>query len=195
MTGTRPVHTPGLWSPPPVEHARQRAIACLGAPTQRVEGSRMHACTHAQALLKLPSKKEKSALEALEAALEREKADGRAAAARHKLTVERLRCQIKELQVGHAAVQDVRERRSRARHTRERGSRARLCPLFALCCALASGLRACHLPWPVSVHAPQDRNHQLHEEVRWHEAQQLNSGSFAVPDGRLKRRPATATTS
>jgi hypothetical protein len=47
----------------------------------------------------MPTKKDKSALEALEAALEREKADGRAAAARHKLTVERLRCQAKQLQV------------------------------------------------------------------------------------------------
>lgn len=52
-----------------------------------------------QALLKLPSKKEKSALETLEAALERQTGEARAAAARHKLTVERLRCQAKELQV------------------------------------------------------------------------------------------------
>jgi hypothetical protein len=44
--------------------------------------------------------------------------------------------------------------------------------------------------------ATQDRNHQLHEEVRWHEAQQLNNATFAVPDSRgaAKRRPPTATT-
>jgi len=35
----------------------------------------------------------------IEAALQREKDDAKAAAARHKLTVERLRCQIKQLQV------------------------------------------------------------------------------------------------
>ena len=52
-----------------------------------------------RALLKLPTKKERRAVEALEMLLEKERADGRAAAARHKLTLERLRTQVKELQV------------------------------------------------------------------------------------------------
>jgi hypothetical protein len=52
-----------------------------------------------RALLKLPTKKERRAVEALEMLLEKERADGRAAAARHKLTLERLRAQVKELQV------------------------------------------------------------------------------------------------
>lgn len=57
------------------------------------------ALTLCQAMYKLPSKKDKSAVELIEAALQREKDDAKAAAARHKLTVERLRCQIKQLQV------------------------------------------------------------------------------------------------
>lgn len=52
-----------------------------------------------KALLKLPSKKEKSALDALEQQMEKERSEAKAAAARHRLTVERLRCQIKEAQV------------------------------------------------------------------------------------------------
>eukprot|EP00879_Flechtneria_rotunda_P016497 GHRR01017265.1.p1 GENE.GHRR01017265.1~~GHRR01017265.1.p1 ORF type:complete len:545 (+),score=240.41 GHRR01017265.1:917-2551(+) len=51
-----------------------------------------------KALLKLPSKKEKSALAAVEAQLEQERNETRAAAARSRLTMDRLRCQIKELQ-------------------------------------------------------------------------------------------------
>lgn len=54
---------------------------------------------HHQAMYKMPTKKDKSALEAIEAALDREKSEAKAAAARHKLTVERLRCQVKQLQV------------------------------------------------------------------------------------------------
>jgi hypothetical protein len=50
-------------------------------------------------LLSLPSKKEKAEKEGLQAQMEKERADAKAAAARHRLTVERLRCQIKELQV------------------------------------------------------------------------------------------------
>lgn len=52
-----------------------------------------------KALLKLPNKKERTAVEAIEAVLEKERADCRAMQARHKLTVERLRCQVKSLQV------------------------------------------------------------------------------------------------
>jgi hypothetical protein len=52
-----------------------------------------------KALLSLPSKKEKAERDGLQAQIEKERADAKAAAARHRLTVERLRCQIKELQV------------------------------------------------------------------------------------------------
>ncbi|GLI66355.1 hypothetical protein VaNZ11_010127 [Volvox africanus] len=72
-----------------------------------------------KALLKLPNKKERTAMEAAEAALEAERREGRAREARHKLTVERLRRQLVELQ---------------------------------------------------------ERNQELREEVRWHEAQQLERG-------------------
>lgn len=51
-------------------------------------------------MYKMPTKKDKTALEAIEAALDREKAEAKAAAARHKLTVERLRCRVKTLEVG-----------------------------------------------------------------------------------------------
>jgi syndecan 1 len=50
-------------------------------------------------MYKMPTKKDKTALEAIEAALEREKAEAKSAAARHKLTVERLRTSVKGLQV------------------------------------------------------------------------------------------------
>jgi seryl-tRNA(Sec) selenium transferase len=52
-----------------------------------------------KALLSLPSKKEKAERDGLQAQMEKDRADAKAAAARHRLTVERLRCQIKELQV------------------------------------------------------------------------------------------------
>jgi hypothetical protein len=39
----------------------------------------------------------------------------------------------------------------------------------------------------------QDRNTQLHEEVRWHEAQQLNSTDFAIRDGKARRRPTCSS--
>ena len=55
-----------------------------------------------RALLKLPNKKERNAVDAAEAALEDERKEGRAREARHKLTVERLRRQIEELQVGQS---------------------------------------------------------------------------------------------
>jgi hypothetical protein len=43
---------------------------------------------------------ERAAVEALEALLDKERSDGRAAAARHKLALERLRAQLREAQVG-----------------------------------------------------------------------------------------------
>lgn len=67
---------------------------------QRLQRERRVLEKQSRALLKLPSKKERSAVEAAEAALEAERREARAREARHKLTVERLRRQIVELQVG-----------------------------------------------------------------------------------------------
>jgi hypothetical protein len=39
---------------------------------------------------------------------------------------------------------------------------------------------------------PQDRCGELREEVRWHEAQQLNSTAFAA-EPKAKRKPQTST--
>ncbi|EFJ53183.1 hypothetical protein VOLCADRAFT_86210 [Volvox carteri f. nagariensis] len=89
-----------------------------------------------KALLKLPNKKERTAMEAAEAALEAERREGRAREARHKLTVERLRRQLVELQ-GH------------------------------------ENLAKPKVP---------ERNQELREEVRWHEAQQLERG-WGCPAG------------
>lgn len=66
---------------------------------QRLQRERRVLEKQSRALLKLPSKKERSAVEAAEAALEAERREARAREARHKLTVERLRRQIVELQV------------------------------------------------------------------------------------------------
>jgi hypothetical protein len=52
----------------------------------------------------LPTKKERSAVEAVEAVLEAERKEGRAREARHKLTVERLRRQLLEQQVRRGGV-------------------------------------------------------------------------------------------
>ena len=49
-------------------------------------------------LAKLPSRKERGEIEALEAVVEQARKDGKARDARHKLTVERLRRQIVTLQ-------------------------------------------------------------------------------------------------
>ncbi len=69
------------------------------AEGQRLQRERRVLEKQSRALLKLPNKKERSAVEAAEAALEAERKEGRAREARHKLTVERLRRQIVELQV------------------------------------------------------------------------------------------------
>jgi hypothetical protein len=40
----------------------------------------------------------------------------------------------------------------------------------------------------------QDRGHELREELRWHEAQQLNSTIFAAADAKQgRRRPTTCS--
>lgn len=59
-----------------------------------------------RALLKLPTKKERSEIEALEALLDHERGEGRAREQRHKLTVERLRRQIADLQEKQAALKE-----------------------------------------------------------------------------------------
>lgn len=52
-----------------------------------------------KALLKLPNKKERSEIESLEAIIDQERKESKSREARHKLTVERLRDQISQLQV------------------------------------------------------------------------------------------------
>ena len=52
-----------------------------------------------KALLKLPNKKERSEIESLEALLETERKEARSREARHRLTVERLKDQMHQLQV------------------------------------------------------------------------------------------------
>lgn len=39
----------------------------------------------------------------------------------------------------------------------------------------------------------QDRNTELHEEVRWHETQQLNATAFAAVDARSRKKPPSST--
>ncbi|GAB4819297.1 hypothetical protein N2152v2_006343 [Parachlorella kessleri] len=59
-----------------------------------------------RALLKLPTKREKEEIQALEAVLEKERQNGRGKDARHKLTVDRLRRQILELQEKNRELQE-----------------------------------------------------------------------------------------
>ncbi|GAX84476.1 hypothetical protein CEUSTIGMA_g11896.t1 [Chlamydomonas eustigma] len=66
--------------------------------SQRLARDRRILEKQSRSLLSLPNKKERSAVAAAEAALEVERKDSRAKEARHKLTVERLRRQIVELQ-------------------------------------------------------------------------------------------------
>jgi hypothetical protein len=50
-----------------------------------------------------------------------------------------------------------------------------------------------HIPTAFqNVAVPQDRCGELREEVRWHEAQQLNSTAFAA-EPKAKRKPQTST--
>lgn len=60
----------------------------------------------AKALLQLPTKKERSEVEALQAEMEAERKEWRAKEARHRLTVDRLRRQIVELQQRNAELRD-----------------------------------------------------------------------------------------
>eukprot|EP00210_Caulerpa_lentillifera_P006670 g6373.t1 len=59
-----------------------------------------------KALMKLPSKKERSEIEGLEAILDQERKETKSKEARHKLTVERLRDQINQLQITNKELQD-----------------------------------------------------------------------------------------
>jgi hypothetical protein len=38
----------------------------------------------------------------------------------------------------------------------------------------------------------QDRNNELREEVRWHQAQQLSSTAFAAKDSKAHKRPTVS---
>lgn len=53
----------------------------------------------AKAIMKMPNKKEREEIEALEALLQQERRETKAKEEKNKLTVERIRLQIKELQV------------------------------------------------------------------------------------------------
>jgi len=59
-----------------------------------------------KALMKLPNKKERTEIEGLEAILEQERKEAKSKEARHKLTVERLRDQINQLQVTNKELQE-----------------------------------------------------------------------------------------
>jgi hypothetical protein len=163
-------------------------------------------------MYKMPTKKEKSALETIEAALEREKADARAAAARHKLTVERLRTSVKNLQVGGptagvlcvvgvclwwglAAAPAVcvwgvdRQPGSGVRTGGACGvmcshalTMAEACMCMHVCCGCC-----------LAVLCVQDEKASLLEEVRWYQAQHLNSTEYAVRDSKARKRPTANT--
>mmetsp|Transcript_26689 Transcript_26689/g.63249 ORF Transcript_26689/g.63249 Transcript_26689/m.63249 type:complete len:1111 (-) Transcript_26689:1334-4666(-) len=91
---------------------RQKAAELASIQEEREEMSRMLKREknvlekQRKALLKMPTKKERSEIESLEALLEKEKKEGRAREARHKLTVERLRTQMVELQQRNAELRD-----------------------------------------------------------------------------------------
>lgn len=92
-------------------NCRRRCCCCLQSSAQasleawrseearRLARERRVLEQQSRALLSLPNKKEKQERDGLQAQIEKERADAKAAAARQKLTVERLRCTIKELQV------------------------------------------------------------------------------------------------
>lgn len=76
--------------------AAQEADAAREAERLRRERAALE--RQSRSLAKLPSRKERSEIEALEAVVEQARKDGKARDARHKLTVERLRRQIVSLQ-------------------------------------------------------------------------------------------------
>ena len=82
--------------------AAQEAEAAREAERLRRERAALE--RQSRSLTKLPSRKERSEIEALEAVVEQARKDGKARDARHKLTVERLRRQIVSLQARSAAL-------------------------------------------------------------------------------------------
>lgn len=61
--------------------------------------------------------------------------------------------------------------------------------VFRLCYSLSLTAIAAA---PTRILLLQDRNNELREEVRWHEAQQLNSTAFAA-EPKAKRKPQCST--
>jgi hypothetical protein len=106
--GSPPVHpsTRPLAHPPthpPRQAAEQAALEALREEEQRKAARERRVLEQqSRALLKLPGKKERSAVAALEAVLAQERQDAAAREARHKLTVDRLRRQAADLAVGGA---------------------------------------------------------------------------------------------
>lgn len=65
----------------------------------RIRREKANVAKQTRALANLPTRKERAEIEAMEAVLEQSRKETKAVAARHKLTVERLRRQIVTLQV------------------------------------------------------------------------------------------------
>ncbi|KAL0047599.1 hypothetical protein WJX82_007498 [Trebouxia sp. C0006] len=76
------------------------------ADSQRLKRHQRVLDKQSRALLKLPNRKERSEVEAVEAILEQERKAGHAKDARHKLTVERLRQKLVELQDTNAELRE-----------------------------------------------------------------------------------------
>eukprot|EP00873_Tetraselmis_striata_P008515 jgi/Tetstr1/428779/TSEL_018767.t1 len=104
-----------------VSFERQKAADLEALEEQREAAARVHKREKSvlekqrKALLNMPNKKERAEIEALEAALEKEKKDARAREARQKLTVERLRRQMVELQQRNAELREEVQWHERAR--------------------------------------------------------------------------------
>jgi hypothetical protein len=73
-----------------MEHARE---------ADKLRRDRAHLERQSRVLAKIPTRKDRAEIEALEAVVEQAKRDSKAKDARHKLTIERLRRQIVTLQV------------------------------------------------------------------------------------------------
>jgi hypothetical protein len=85
---------------PALQAAEQAALEQLREEEQRKLGRERRVLEQqSRALLKLPGKKERSAVAALEAVLAQERQDAAAREARHKLTADRLRRQVADLTV------------------------------------------------------------------------------------------------
>jgi hypothetical protein len=85
------------------DHVQANAKAALdlekAREAERVKRERSNLERQSRALAKLPTRKDRAEIEALEAVVEQARKDSKAKDARHKLTIERLRRQIVTLQV------------------------------------------------------------------------------------------------